>query len=86
MMTLEQYLNVAYMWQAEKSEGYNPFEGLANWQDEFMGQQDFEEGSVADDGWVDYPDNVNTIPVEEEKEKHAERFDPAEFNKSVMNL
>ena len=30
-MTLEQYLNVAYMWSAEQTEGYNPYEGLANW-------------------------------------------------------
>lgn len=27
MMTVEQYLAVAYVWQAEKNEGYNPFEG-----------------------------------------------------------
>ena len=27
MMTLEQYLQVAYIWYAEKQEGYNPFNG-----------------------------------------------------------
>ena len=27
MMTVEQYLAVAYVWQSEKMEGYNPFEG-----------------------------------------------------------
>ena len=50
-----------------------------------MGPQEDPDGSVADDGWIDYPDNINTIPQEEEKEKHAERFDPAEFNRSIMN-
>ena len=32
---------------------------------------------VAEDGWVDYGnDNVNTIPPEEEVERHEEKYDP----------
>ena len=27
MMTLESYINVAYLWYAEKEEGFNPYEG-----------------------------------------------------------
>ena len=31
---------------------------------------------MADDGWVDYQDDINTIPREEEIERHGEKFDP----------
>jgi len=31
---------------------------------------------MAEDGWIDYEDNINTIPHEEEVERHEEKFDP----------
>jgi len=30
MMTLESYMNVAYLWFAEQEEGFNPYEGNAD--------------------------------------------------------
>lgn len=75
MMTMEQYLAVALVWQAEQEEGYNPFErDYADLQNEI---NRLGEGSrVAEDGWIDYADGINTIAREEELERHEEKFDP----------
>ena len=60
MMTLEQYLQVAYIWFAEKQEEYNPFnsEAMDEEYDELAEQINGPLGDqVADDGWVDYNDD-----------------------------
>lgn len=60
MMTLEQYLQVAYIWFAEKQEEYNPFNSEAATVEDFDELADQINGPpgdrVADDGWVDYND------------------------------
>ena len=74
MMTVEEYLAVGYVWQAGKEEGYNPFDHeFADLQNQINFNND---GQVAEDGWVDYADNINTIEKEEEVERHQEKFDP----------
>ena len=66
------------MWYAEQEEDYNPYE-----------EEDFDEsftkipqaaGTMSEDGWYDYNDNVNTIP---EKVNEVE-FDINQFNESMV--
>ena len=33
-----------------------------------------KDGQVAEDGWIDYQDNINEIDQKEEIERHKERF------------
>ena len=76
MMTLEQYLQVAYIWYAEKQEGYNPFNGSEAEYEELANEINGPlEDKVADDGWVDYNDNVNTVEGKEDDLKHEDKFE-----------
>ena len=40
-------------------------------------------GQVAEDGWVDYLDNINQVDDKEEEVKHGEVFDPEEYKKGL---
>ena len=63
MMTVEQYLAVGYVWQAEKQDGYNPFEdNYADLQNKINMRGD---GQLAEDGRIDYQNNINEIDVED---------------------
>ena len=42
-----------------------------------------KDGKVGDDGWTDYRDNVNEIDVQEERERHEDKFDPDAFRNSM---
>jgi len=42
------------------------------------------EGQANEYGWVDYVDDVNTIPKEVEESKHKETFDQEAYNKTQM--
>ena len=46
---------------------------------------DDDQSVVADDGWIDYaPDNIDTIEqIAEDKERHGEKFNLNEYNKSL---
>lgn len=73
MLTLEQYLNVAYLWHAEQHQGYNPFDRPENIEElQSMINQD-EYATMPADGWIDVAnDGVSTI--EDDIERHAEKF------------
>ena len=49
MVTLEQYLNVAYMWQEEKEESFNPYEDADSMYNQTM-FGDVENKSMRDMG------------------------------------
>ena len=51
-----------------------------------MAEQDAnngKDGKVGDDGWTDYREDVNEIDVQEERERHEDKFDPDAFRKSM---
>ena len=85
MMTLEQYLQVAKMWYAEQNEEFNPFnDGSMDFMDEEEeNRRQGPEYKIADDGWVDYADGVNTIP---DKQKTEVQFDQDAFNQSQIDM
>ena len=73
MVTLQSYYNVARLWHAEQQGDFNPFEGT----DDFYSLQEAINGSedavVADDGWVDYGDNVKTFDKrDDDEERHGD--------------
>ena len=42
-----------------------------------------KDWKIGDDGWTDYRENVNEIDVQEERERHEDKFDPDAFRKSM---
>ncbi len=96
MMTLESYLTVAHLWYAEQQAGFNPYDGSAeeflrlqsSINDNYQNAETEADGSVvAEDGWIDYAqDNVNTVEIIEEadKERHGDKFNKEEYEKSLM--
>ena len=47
---------------------------------EANGGKDWTKG---EDGWTDYRENVNEIDVQEERERHEDKFDPDAFRNSM---
>ena len=48
---------------------------------------DDDQSVVAEDGWIDYaPDNIDTVEqIAEDKERHGEKFNLNEYNKSLAS-
>ena len=74
------------MWLSEQQDGYNPFDEINKHFDETMAGQRANDGkdwTRGDDGWTDYRENVNELDVQEERERHEDKFDPDAFKKSM---
>ena len=92
MTTLENYLTVAHLWLAEQKADFNPFDGsvedFLRLQTSINNIETEADGSVmAEDGWIDYAqDNVNTVEEldAEDKERHGDKFDKEEYERSQI--
>ena len=83
-------MNVAELWWQKNQDDFNPFEDVNG---DFSDLQNSikkaskrrpnhgDEGSVAEDGWYDYADGINTIEKEEEVERHGDKFDSDAYDK-----
>ena len=68
---------MAYLWYAEQEVEFNPF----NEEEESLEGKGY--GKAAEDGWVDYLDNVSQVDEKEEVVKHGEVFDIEEYKKGL---
>ena len=71
MMTLENYLNVAYMWYAEKQENFNPFES-ARIQ---VIKPNYDYAQFEQEQDAEFDDYNGALDDEEINKVHEEKFD-----------
>lgn len=92
MMTLESYMNVAYLWMAEKEEGFNPYESrqeIENLQNEVNYASDespmVQRGgdNMSDSAWADYADMDSTVAKVENNDRHENKFDYEAYQKGL---
>ena len=89
MMTLENYLAVAYVLLQNQETDENPFANIpvpAYDLEELKDQINRQDDYMAEDGWVDYGDDrVNTMPDGVEAiERHKEKYDPEKIKAEIL--
>ena len=92
MMTLESYLNVAYLWMAEQQEGFNPYEETTdiralqaeiNYQSDGSPMARGTTSNVSNAGWVDYADMQSAVAKVEDETRHEVKFDKEAYQQGL---